>query len=174
MHFLLMKHHFTAACVPLLAPLPTAQVLHHRKLLEAQTFWNNREFIGTRVNHAVKQVNDPVEPIGSMINTATYPAKWLHFNAFKDEAINTVSRKWIEAMQALWLATADRGLCASLYAASDVTAKVGDGTQVTIREETDDPFGETITFTLSMKNAVEFPLHLRLPRWCDSPQVAII
>ena len=80
---------------------------------------------------------------------------------------------WSCYAQELWLATADRGLCASLYAASDVTAKVGDGTEVTIREKTDYPFGDTITFTLSMKNAVEFPLYLRLPRWCDSPQAAI-
>ena len=40
----------------------------------------------------------------------------------------------------LWLATADRGLCASLYAASEVTAKVGtekDAAEVRIVEETD-------------------------------------
>jgi hypothetical protein len=80
---------------------------------------------------------------------------------------------WSYYAEELWLATADRGLCASLYAASDVAAKVGDGTEVTIREETDYPFGETITFKLAMKQAVKFPLYLRLPRWCASPQVAI-
>lgn len=80
---------------------------------------------------------------------------------------------WPYYSQELWLATADRGLCASLYAASDVKAKVGDGTEVTIREETDYPFGETITFKLAMKNPVEFPLYLRMPRWCESPQVTI-
>jgi len=45
----------------------------------------------------------------------------------------------------LWLATPDGGLCASLYAASEVTANVGDGTSVTISEETDYPFDELIT-----------------------------
>ena len=40
---------------------------------------------------------------------------------------HNVSHGWPYYAEELWLATADRGLCASLYAASEVTAKVGDG-----------------------------------------------
>src|SRR5438128_3552755 len=50
---------------------------------------------------------------------------------------HNVSHGWPYYAEELWLATPDRGLCASLYAASEVTAKVGDGSTVKISEETD-------------------------------------
>ena len=53
----------------------------------------------------------------------------------------------------LWLATADGGLCASLYAAIQVTAKVGDGASVTIAEETDYPFDGKIKFRVGGEEA---------------------
>ena len=53
---------------------------------------------------------------------------------------HNVSHGWPYYAEELWLATADKGLCASLYAASEVTAKVGDGTAVTVAETTDYPF----------------------------------
>jgi hypothetical protein len=80
---------------------------------------------------------------------------------------------WSFYAEELWLATADRGLCASLYAASSVKAKVGDGTEVEISEETDYPFSETITFKLAMAKSVKFPLYLRLPKWCENPTATI-
>jgi len=51
--------------------------------------------------------------------------------------------------------TPDGGLCASLYAASEVTANVGDGTSVTISEETDYPFDELITLKLATPRPVK-------------------
>ena len=42
---------------------------------------------------------------------------------------HNVSHGWPYYAEELWLATPDRGLCASLYAASEVTAKVGDAAQ---------------------------------------------
>src|SRR5262249_31005296 len=73
----------------------------------------------------------------------------------------------------LWLATSDRGLCASLYAASEVTAKVGDGSTVNISEETKYPFSDAITMKISTTGTVKFPLHLRIPGWCEKPTVKI-
>ena len=76
---------------------------------------------------------------------------------------------WPYYAEELWLATADRGLCASLYAPSEVTAKVGDGTDgQRSSQETDYPFGDTVQLTLSAPQAVAFPLYLRVPRWCRS------
>lgn len=80
---------------------------------------------------------------------------------------------WPFYAQNLWLATADRGLCKSLYAASSVTAKVGDGTPVTIHEKTEYPFSETITLRLDMPNPVAFPLYLRIPGWCTNPTLTL-
>ena len=62
---------------------------------------------------------------------------------------HNVSHGWPYYAEELWLATADRGLCASLYAASEVSAKVGDGSRVRMSEETDYPFGETVSFKIS-------------------------
>lgn len=82
---------------------------------------------------------------------------------------------WAYYAQELWLATADNGLCASLYAASTVKAKVGSGagTPVAITQETEYPFGDTVHLTVQAPHTVRFPLHLRIPRWCESPTVRI-
>jgi hypothetical protein len=84
---------------------------------------------------------------------------------------HNVSHGWPYYAEELWLATADRGLCASLYSASEVSAKVGDGSMVRISEESDYPFGETINFSISTEQPVKFPLYLRIPRWCAGAKV---
>jgi len=56
---------------------------------------------------------------------------------------------------------------------SEVSAKVGNGTQVKITEETDYPFRDTIQLRLAVPKAVAFPLYLRVPRWCNAPSVKI-
>jgi hypothetical protein len=86
---------------------------------------------------------------------------------------HNVSHGWPYYAEEIWLATADNGLCASLYAPSDVTAKVAHGAEVTIHEETGYPFQDTITLTLSGKQAARFPLYLRVPQWCDGASVKV-
>lgn len=86
---------------------------------------------------------------------------------------HNVSHGWPYYAEELWLATSDRGLCASLYAANEVQAKVGNGTEVRISEETDYPFGETVSFRFSSGKPVEFPLYLRVPRWCAKPTLKV-
>ena len=84
-----------------------------------------------------------------------------------------VSQGWPYYAEELWLATADKGLCASLYAASEVTAKVGDGAVATVAEATDYPFGDTVELKLAMARSVRFPLYLRIPRWCRTPAIQV-
>jgi hypothetical protein len=86
---------------------------------------------------------------------------------------HNVSHGWPYFAEELWLATYDRGLCASLYSACSVTARVGSGTEVKIREETDYPFGETIRLKLSTPSPVSFPLYLRIPGWCKEAGIKI-
>lgn len=86
---------------------------------------------------------------------------------------HNVSHGWPYYAEELWLATPDNGLCASLYAASQVTALVADGTTVAIAQTTDYPFGETITFTITTPEPVTFPLYLRVPRWCAGATVSV-
>jgi hypothetical protein len=86
---------------------------------------------------------------------------------------HNVSHGWPYYAEELWLASADRGLCASLYAASDVSAKVGDGATVTIVEETDYPFSDTVQLRISSSRPARFPLYLRIPRWCSNASIRV-
>ncbi|AIE85111.1 beta-L-arabinofuranosidase domain-containing protein [Fimbriimonas ginsengisoli] len=86
---------------------------------------------------------------------------------------HNVSHGWPYYAEHLWLATAGNGLGVALYAPSKVTAKVGDGTPVTIEEETTYPFEQTVRFTVRSPKAVRFPLTLRLPTWCDAPSLRL-
>jgi hypothetical protein len=86
---------------------------------------------------------------------------------------HNVSHGWPYYAEELWLATADNGLCASLYAASEVRAKVGTGANVTIAEETDYPFSDTVTLKVSSGQSVKFPLYLRIPRWCANASASV-
>jgi hypothetical protein len=86
---------------------------------------------------------------------------------------HNVSHGWPYYAEEMWLATPDNGVCASLYAPSDVTAKVGQGMEVSIHEETGYPFREIVEFKLATSKAVQFPLYLRVPQWCSAAAVRI-
>ncbi len=83
------------------------------------------------------------------------------------------SHGWPYFVENLWMATPDNGLIAAIYAPSDVTAKVGDGTAVTIKEDTHYPFSDTLHFTIQTPKATEFPLYFRIPAWCKNPKLSI-
>ncbi len=80
---------------------------------------------------------------------------------------------WPKFVQHLWFATADRGLAALVYGPSAVTARVADGAEVTLTEETRYPFEDMIRFRLATRAPVSFPLHLRIPSWCREATVVV-
>ena len=80
---------------------------------------------------------------------------------------------WPYFVMHLWSATPDNGLAAVMYGPCDVQAKVGNGAEVTIRQETHYPFDEEIRFAVLDGDDVEFPLYLRVPGWCRAPKVAV-
>jgi len=80
---------------------------------------------------------------------------------------------WPYYAEHLWMATPDNGLALIFYSDSKVTAKVGDGTEVTITEKTHYPFDENIELSVSLPHSQQFPLYLRIPDWCDKAQLAI-
>ncbi len=86
---------------------------------------------------------------------------------------HNVAHGWPYFAEHLWMATPDNGLAALFYAASEVTAKVGEGSEVTIRAQTRYPFDDTIRFTIDTDKPVQFPLYLRVPKWCEEPDVKI-
>lgn len=80
---------------------------------------------------------------------------------------------WPYYAEESWLATSDKGVAASLYTASDVSVKVGDGTLVKWSETTDYPFADTVNFKFSSPKAVKFPLYLRVPGWAKGATVSV-
>jgi hypothetical protein len=86
---------------------------------------------------------------------------------------HNVAHGWPYYSEELWLATSDKGLCASIYSSSEVSAKVANSANVRIIEETDYPFSEDITFKISSAVPAKFPLYLRIPRWCEKPSVRV-
>ncbi len=80
---------------------------------------------------------------------------------------------WPKFVQNLWLATEDYGLAALVYSASEVKAKVADGTEVRFIEETNYPFDNNIKFTLTSPKQLIFPLHLRIPAWCKKAVIKV-
>ncbi len=72
---------------------------------------------------------------------------------------------WPKLVSHMWMATPDRGLAAVAYGPSEVKAKAGPGSEVTVTEETDYPFDGKINLTVKTENAAEFPLYLRIPGW---------
>ncbi|PTX96612.1 beta-L-arabinofuranosidase domain-containing protein [Opitutus sp. ER46] len=61
------------------------------------------------------------------------------------------------------------GLAAAFYAPSQIDFGVGDRT-VRITEETKYPFGDTVVFTFQADKAVDLPLAVRIPGWCEAPE----
>ncbi|MFO0914146.1 MAG: glycoside hydrolase family 127 protein [Pirellulales bacterium] len=86
---------------------------------------------------------------------------------------HNVSHGWPYYAEELWLATPDNGLCASLYAPCEVTARVGSGVDVKITETTEYPFGESVEFRIALDQPTKFPLHVRIPGWCAEASVEI-
>jgi len=80
---------------------------------------------------------------------------------------------WPYFAEHLWCGTLDNGLAAVLYAPSGVTAKVADGTDVRLSEETSYPFGDSVEIGLAMDKPVPFPLYLRIPEWCRNARVSV-
>jgi uncharacterized protein len=64
------------------------------------------------------------------------------------------------------------GLAATLFGPSEVSADIN-GQRVTITEETDYPFRETISFKIKMAKPAAFAFGLRIPEWCDAAQLRI-
>jgi hypothetical protein len=86
---------------------------------------------------------------------------------------HNVAHGWPYFAEHLWMATPDNGLAAVFYAASETVAKVGNGQQVTWKQETRYPFEDAVHMTLSTSEPVQFPLYLRIPGWCEAPALRV-
>lgn len=77
-------------------------------------------------------------------------------------------------VEQMWLTDADNGLVASLFGPSSVDVNVGKNSiPVSVIESTNYPFSEKIEFTFHMKESVNFPFSIRIPKWSTNTQIAI-
>lgn len=84
------------------------------------------------------------------------------------------SSAWVNYAEHAWMATADNGLAAVLFAPGLLTARAGSaGGAATLLTETHYPFDETITITIKDSPADGFPLYLRIPTWTNAATVHI-
>ncbi|MEO6527738.1 MAG: beta-L-arabinofuranosidase domain-containing protein [Gemmatimonadaceae bacterium] len=80
---------------------------------------------------------------------------------------------WVYNVENSWMATPDDGLAAQLYGDSEVRARVGEGVDVRLVSDSRYPFEEQVRLTVHTPQAVEFPLYLRVPRWCRGAALRI-
>jgi hypothetical protein len=83
------------------------------------------------------------------------------------------SQGWPYYAEHLWMATPDNGIAAMLYSSSEVTAEVGDGNMVTLKQSTHYPFDEHIKIEVHAAKNTTFPLYLRIPSWCSNATVTL-
>jgi len=86
---------------------------------------------------------------------------------------HNVAFGWPFFAEHLWMATADNGLAAAIYAPCSVTAKVAEGAAVTVTEESAYPFEDEIRLTVACERPVAFPLYLRLPGWARTVRIVL-
>lgn len=72
----------------------------------------------------------------------------------------------------MWLTDSEGGAVAALYGPSEASFK-GTGGNLTIKCETDYPFDETLTFTVSGSEGATIPLTLRIPSWCRDASLTL-
>lgn len=80
---------------------------------------------------------------------------------------------WPKFVQQMWAATNDGGVAAVAYGPNRLQTTVASDVPLTVRQTTDYPFAERITLVIEPKRPARFPVLLRLPAWCDAPQVKV-
>ncbi len=79
---------------------------------------------------------------------------------------------WPKFVAHLWMKTPDEGLAAAAYAPSRAHF-TSHGVPVTVALDTDYPFRETLTITVTPERPATFPLVLRVPAWAEGATVRV-
>lgn len=81
---------------------------------------------------------------------------------------------WPLLAEYLMTATISGGACAWLHGAYTAEVSVGkDHVPIKWHSESDYPFRDKVTLTLSTPQSVRFPFCLRIPRWCKTPMLLL-
>ena len=85
---------------------------------------------------------------------------------------NYVIRQWMKIPANNSDTSPNPGIAAILYGPSELSTTINDH-PITITQQTDYPFRETITFKIQTTHPINFTLHLRIPGWCQAAKVTI-
>ena len=80
---------------------------------------------------------------------------------------------WPSFTQALAFSTNNHGVAYAVYAPNEATVTVADGKKVTIAEETNYPFSDTIRFVISAQEKASFPMYFRIPTWAKGAKAYV-
>jgi len=78
-----------------------------------------------------------------------------------------------ELPEMIYYRSANGGLLVNLYTTSSADVKIADDLSVHLRQETDYPNSGHVVITLDPSRPAEFPIALRIPRWCRDATVAV-
>ncbi|MDR0995031.1 MAG: glycoside hydrolase family 127 protein [Tannerella sp.] len=91
--------------------------------------------------------------------------------------LSNLHQGWPKLNDHLWMASADEGAAALVYAPCEVSLRVADGIPLHITEDTRYPFEESVRFHFAYSDkkvkSAFFPLHLRIPAWCEAPRLLL-
>lgn len=82
-----------------------------------------------------------------------------------------VHNGWTSYIKSMW-ARSEEGIAALAYGPSTVKTEI-DGKSVTVREETNYPFEESLRFTFETEKRMQFPFTFRIPAWADGASVRV-
>ncbi|WP_245631775.1 beta-L-arabinofuranosidase domain-containing protein [Alicyclobacillus ferrooxydans] len=80
---------------------------------------------------------------------------------------------WPKYCSSLWMSTYDNGLAAVSYAPCHVNTTLPGNNEIELDVQTEYPFREHVLITLTLKHETRFPMWLRIPGWCQHPQVKV-
>jgi len=110
----------------------------------------------------------------SLSNHGPFSSTRMSYRAAHDTecCVGNINRAMPNYVIRQWMKTPDDGLAAILYGPCKLTTTVK-SQPITITQQTDYPFRETISFKLQTARPVSFSLHLRIPAWCKEAHIRI-
>ena len=78
-----------------------------------------------------------------------------------------------ELPEMIYYRSADGGVMVNLYTDSTADVPISDNLSVRLRQETDYPNSGKVLLKVEPSRAAEFPVKLRIPRWCESAAVSV-
>lgn len=103
-------------------------------------------------------------------------SKWMSYrpNPGTECCPGNVNRIMPNYVSRTWMKDGEGAIAAVLYGPSSILTTAGENnTEVRITEETDYPFSEKIDFHVQVSEPVKFTLKLRIPGWCEAPQLTV-